>query len=146
MTAEQRFGCSGSACRCSAPGVRLAQPASVLSSPRRRTTRNSQRFSREAEMPGAIRFSFDRTPDYLAALCVEGRQLRSVGLPREPDSSALVATGHRSIKPAFVNGKPAPLGYLSGLRVEPAARSGQLLARGYAFLARSTPTGRPTCT
>jgi hypothetical protein len=90
-------------------------------------------FSLDAAMPGAIRFSFDRTPDYLAALCVEGRHFE-VLVCRESQTKRLVATGHRSIKPTFVDGEAAALGYLSGLRVDPTARSGQLLARGYAFL------------
>ena len=90
-------------------------------------------FSLDAAMPGAIRFSFDRAPDYLAALCVEGRH-SEVLVCRESQTGRLVATGHRSVKPAFVDGEAAALGYLSGLRVDPAARSGQLLARGYAFL------------
>lgn len=102
-----------------------------------------QRFSLEAAMPGAIRFSFDRTPDYLAALCVEGRQ-SEVLVCRENQTGRLVATGHRSVKPAFVDGKPEVLGYLSGLRVDPTARSGQLLGRGYAFL-RALHAKRPAC-
>ena len=100
-----------------------------------------QRFSIEAAMPGAIRFSFDRAPDYLAALCVEGRQ-SEVLVCRENETGRLVATGHRSLKPAFVDGNPEMLGYLSGLRVDPAARSGQLLGRGYAFL-RALHANRP---
>ena len=100
-----------------------------------------ERFGREAGMPGAIRFSFDRKPDYLAALCVEGRS-SEVLVCRESQTQRVVATGHRSIKPAFVNGEVVPVGYLSGLRVEPAARSGQVLARGYAVL-RALHTNRP---
>lgn len=92
-----------------------------------------QQFSLGAAMPGAIQFCFDRMPDYLAALRVEGRQ-SEVLVCRESQTGRVVATGHRSVKPAFVNGEPVMLGYLSGLRVEPAARSGRLLARGYAFL------------
>jgi hypothetical protein len=100
-----------------------------------------QRFSRAAEMPGVIRFSFDRTPDYLAALCVEGRY-SEVLVCREGRSGRVVATGHRSVKPAFVNREVVPVGYLSGLRVEPGARNGQLLARGYRFL-RNLHASRP---
>jgi hypothetical protein len=100
-----------------------------------------QQFSLEAAMPGAIRFCFDRTPDYLAALCVEGRQ-SEVLVCREGRSGRLVATGHRSVKTAFINGKPETLGYLSGLRVEAGVRSGQLLARGYGLL-QTLHTHRP---
>lgn len=69
-----------------------------------------QRFSRDADMPGAIRFGFDRTPDYLAALCVEGRY-SEVLVCREGQTQRLVATGHRSVKPAFVSGEAVPVGY-----------------------------------
>ena len=100
-----------------------------------------QRFSLEAAMPGAIQFSFDRTPGYLAALCVEGRE-SEVLVCRENQTGRLVATGHRSVKPAFVDGKAVMLGYLSGLRVDSAARSGKLLAQGYAFL-RALHAKRP---
>jgi hypothetical protein len=92
-----------------------------------------QLFSRHAEMPGAIRFCFDRTPNYLDALRVEGRHTQ-VLVCREGPAGRIVATGHRSIKPVFVNGNVAPVGYLSGLRVEPTARNGRLLAHGYTFL------------
>lgn len=92
-----------------------------------------QQFGCEAEMPGAIRFSFDRSPDYLAALCVEGRH-SEVLVCRENRTRRVVATGHRSIKHAFLDGEAVPLGYLGGLRVEPHARSGKLLAQGYGVL------------
>ena len=54
------------------------------------------RFSRSAEMPGAIRFSFDRNPDYLGALCVEGRQPEAL-VCREAQNRRVVAIGHRSV-------------------------------------------------
>ena len=91
------------------------------------------RFSRDAEMPGAIRFSFDRSPDYLGALCVEGRQ-SEVLVCREAQNGRVVAIGHRSVKSVFVNGQPASVGYLSGLRLDQSVRNRQILAHGYAFL------------
>lgn len=90
-------------------------------------------FSRQADMPGAIRFAFDRAPDYFAALRVEGRE-SAVLICRESSSGRLIGTGHRSFKPAWVNGRPAVMGYLSGLRLDRSVRSGHLLARGYAAL------------
>jgi len=100
-----------------------------------------QQFCSNAEMPGPIRFLFHRSPDYLRALCVEGRHAE-VLVCRESKSGHLVATGHRAIKPAFVNGEVSPIGYLGGLRVEEAARSAQLLARGYRCL-RTLHHNRP---
>jgi hypothetical protein len=99
------------------------------------------RFSRNAEMPGAIRFSFDRNPDYLGALCVEGRQ-SEVLVCREAQNGRVVAIGHRSIKSVFVNGQAASVGYLSGLRLDQSVRNRQILAHGYAFL-RKLHSGRP---
>jgi hypothetical protein len=99
------------------------------------------RFSRSAEMPGAIRFSFDRNPDYLGALCVEGRQ-SEVLVCREAQNGRVVAIGHRSVKSVFVNGQPTSVGYLSGLRLDQSVRNRQILAHGYAFL-RKLHAARP---
>jgi hypothetical protein len=90
-------------------------------------------FSAQAEMSGAIRLSFDRSPDYFAALRVEGRHT-DVLVGRDMKTGRLVATGHRSVKHAFVNGSASKVAYLSGLRVEPIARSASFLSRGYARL------------
>jgi hypothetical protein len=90
-------------------------------------------FGAQAEMSGAIRLSFDRSPDYFAALRVEGRHT-DVLVGRELKTGRLVATGHRSIKNAFVNGSAAAVAYLSGLRVGQTARSASFLSQGYARL------------
>jgi hypothetical protein len=92
-------------------------------------------------MRGAIRFSFDRAPDYLGALCVEGHY-SEVLVCREDQTQRVIGTGHRSVKPAFVNGKAVPVGYLGGLRVEERARSARLLAAGYRAL-RALHANRP---
>ena len=98
-------------------------------------------FSRSVDMPGAIRFSFEREPDYFGALCVEGRQYE-VLVCRETGTGRVRATGHRSIKPVFVNGQPTPVGYLSGLRLEEPVRNGRILGRGYHFLRERHGDGR----
>jgi hypothetical protein len=90
-------------------------------------------FARGMEMPGAIRFVFEREPDYFDALRVEGRE-SEVLVCREAETGRVVAAGHRSIKLLFVNGEVSPAGYLSGLRLEESVRNGRILARGYAFL------------
>jgi hypothetical protein len=90
-------------------------------------------FGRDADMPGAVRFSLDRSPDYFDALRVEGRKTE-VLVCRETRTRRIVGTAHRSVKPLFVNGEPAPVGFLSGLRLDPSVRNGLLLARGYAAL------------
>lgn len=98
-------------------------------------------FSARAEMPGAIRFSFDRSPNYLAALRVEGFH-SDVLVCRENKTGRLVATGQRSVKKVFANGDATTVGYLSGLRVEPEFRSAPFLSRGYAQL-RALRAGHP---
>lgn len=98
-------------------------------------------FSRSVDMPGAVRFSFEREPDYFGALCVEGRQ-SEVLVCRETKTGRVRATGHRSIKPVFVNGQPMPVGYLSGLRLEETIRNGRILGRGYQFLRERHGDGR----
>ena len=98
-------------------------------------------FSAKTDMPGAIRFSFDRSPDYLAALRVEGFH-SDVLICRENKTGRLVATGHRSVKRVFVNGELETVGYLGGLRVEPEVRSASFLSRGYAQL-RELRAGHP---
>lgn len=92
-------------------------------------------------MPGAVRFSFEREPDYFGALCVEGRQ-SEVLVCRGTGTGRVRATGHRSIKPVFVNGQPMPVGYLSGLRLEEPVRNGRILGRGYQFLRERHGDGR----
>ncbi len=91
------------------------------------------KFSTQADMSGAIRFSFDRSPDYFAALRVEGRHTE-VLVSRELETGRVAATGQRSVKNAFVNGTATTIGYLSGLRVGQPARSALFLSRGYARL------------
>ena len=98
-------------------------------------------FGRSVDMPGAVRFSFEREPDYFGALCVEGHQ-SEVLVCRETRTGRVRATGHRSIKPVFVNGQPMPVGYLSGLRLEEPVRNGRILGRGYHFLRERHGDGR----
>lgn len=90
-------------------------------------------FSAQAEMSGLIRFSFDRSPDYFAALRVEGRHT-DVLVSREMKTGGVIATGQRSVKNVFVNGVSTPVGYLSGLRVGTSVRSAGFLSQGYARL------------
>jgi hypothetical protein len=98
-------------------------------------------FSRAAEMPGALRVVLDRTPDYFDALRVEGR-LNEALVCRDAGSGRLIAVGHRSIKPMYVDGVVAPVGYLGGLRVAADARNARLLTQGYAHL-RALQADRP---
>jgi hypothetical protein len=85
-------------------------------------------------MEGRIRVAFAREPSYFAAASVDGNQLQ-VGVCRDKATGHVVGMGSRSVSRRYVNGRPQPVGYLSGLRLLPEYRGqGGLLARGYKFL------------
>lgn len=83
-------------------------------------------------MPGMVSVGFRREPNYFDAAVVEGH-FRQVVVARDEASGRLVGFGSRSVCERYVNGRPAPIGYLSSLRLLPAHRRGMLVARGYAF-------------
>ncbi len=87
----------------------------------------------ESPIPGRIRMSFRREPDFFGALAVSGAHT-DVILARDRATGAPAGLGLRSVKPAFVNGRRTDLGYLSGLRLRPEYRGGLALSRGYRFL------------
>jgi hypothetical protein len=85
-------------------------------------------------MEGRIRVAFAREPSYFAAAAVDGKQVQ-VGVCRDKAIGRVVGMGSRAVSRRYVNGRPRPVGYLSGLRLLPEYRGqGRLLARGYQFL------------
>ena len=86
----------------------------------------------QTPMEGRISVAFSREPSFFDAAAVEGR-FHQVVLGRDRIGGHVVGFGVRSIGERFVNGASRPVGYLSGLRIVPAHRSGALLARGYHF-------------
>jgi hypothetical protein len=90
-------------------------------------------LSRAVPMEGSIRFVFDRAPDYFASLRPEGRRAE-VLVGRDVSSGRLAMVGNRSIRPMWVNGSVAPVGYLGGLRISPETQRGVVLARAGRFL------------
>jgi hypothetical protein len=58
------------------------------------------------------------------------------------EDDEVVGMGCRSVREAYLNGRAASLGYLSGLRLQPAFRRGTALARGYSFLRQLHEDGR----
>ncbi len=86
----------------------------------------------QTPMEGRISVAFSREPSFFDAAAVEGR-FHQVVLGREQNGGHVVGFGVRSIGDRFINGVAQPVGYLSGLRILPAHRSGALLARGYRF-------------
>ncbi len=100
-----------------------------------------RRLLRKAPVPGPVRIAYLREPDYLAALAVEGRFNQTV-MGVDSASDELIGVGSRSVKTAFINGEPSPLGYLSALRVAENYRGGTFLARGYKFFKELHSDGR----
>jgi hypothetical protein len=90
---------------------------------------------------GHISVSFRREPSFLEAAAVHGPFHQTV-VCRDTLSGALVGAGVRSVREMFVNGRPRPIGYLSGLRVRPEFRNLGLVARGYRFFHELHADGR----
>lgn len=90
-----------------------------------------RKLMREMVVPGHIRITYCRESDFFEAY-------RNI----DEDSQVIIAedngridgTACRSIRNLLVNGKPSPVGYLSGLRLRASAQNRSTLARGYAYL------------
>jgi hypothetical protein len=100
-----------------------------------------RRLLARSPMDGAIRVAFEREPSYFGAVRVQG-PFAQVILARDVETGEAIAVGARTVKPAFVNGRPRDVGYLSDLRVLPAYRGGTLLARGYRLIRALHADGR----
>jgi hypothetical protein len=92
-------------------------------------------------MPGRVAVSFRREPSFFDAAAVEG-PFHQVAACEDRQEGRIVGFGCRSIRPRYVNGRPAPVGYLSGLRLLREYRSLGLLARGYRFFRELHRDGR----
>ena len=88
---------------------------------------------RRSPIPGSISVAFEREPSFLDSCRVRG-DFFQVGIGRDRRTGNVIGVGTRSVAPAFVNGRPMPLGYLADLRLDEQYRGGTLIARGYRFL------------
>ena len=88
---------------------------------------------RRSPIPGSISVTFERAPSFLDSCRVRG-DFFQVGIGRDRRTGNVIGVGTRSVSPAFVNGRPMPLGYLADLRLDEQYRGGTLIARGYRFL------------
>jgi hypothetical protein len=77
--------------------------------------------------------TFEREPDFFAGSEIRGELTQTIAV-HDLKEKTIVGIASRSVAKAFVNGKPADLGYLSDLRLSSEYRGGSLLARGYRFL------------
>ncbi len=69
-------------------------------------------------MPGLISVSYRREPSYFGASVVSGG-FHQVLAVRDAEANRIAGFVFRSVRTMFVNGRPEPVGYLSGLRTCP---------------------------
>ena len=96
---------------------------------------------RENPMGTRFRVAFEREPDFFAASRVQG-EFHQIGVARDTAANTVIGLGTRAVSAGFLNGHPAPVGYLGDLRVSSARRDGTLLARGYRLLREWHADGR----
>ncbi len=90
-----------------------------------------RRLLRENPMPGEIRLTFEREPDYFRSTQMANSGSQTVlGFLNE----RLIGVGRCSVRNCFVNGKVRRVGYLSELRLDSSAQGRfDILRRGYQF-------------
>ncbi|MBI3551602.1 MAG: hypothetical protein HY077_03725 [Elusimicrobia bacterium] len=86
---------------------------------------------RRMPMGRRIKVTFEREPSYFSGVSIQG-DFCQVMVGRE--EGKVVGMGTRAVGLGHLNGAPAPVGFLSDLRIEEAYRGGTRLARGYRFL------------
>jgi len=89
---------------------------------------------RSRSMSGRIQVCMTREPSFQAAADVESVR-HAVFVDRHPSDGRVVALGTRSVRPVYVAGKPALVGYLGQLRIEPHASGIKRLRAGFDHLA-----------
>jgi hypothetical protein len=88
---------------------------------------------RHSPIPGSMHVTFEREPSFYDSCRVRG-DFFQVAVGRDRRTGNIIGLGTRSVSRAFVNGRPAPLGYLADLRLDEPYRGGTLITRGYRFL------------
>jgi len=86
---------------------------------------------RETVVPGHIKLVYAREPDFFVAYRDNDEQTQVIVAE---DQGRINGVACRSVRNLLVNGKPSPVGYLSGLRLRASVRNSTALARGYAYL------------
>jgi hypothetical protein len=92
-----------------------------------------RRLLRESSFAGSVRLSLEREPDSRFAAWIEGDLHETIVVRHRNDDEA-VAIASRSVRTAFLNGAPTPLGYLGQLRIDRRyRRHRRLLDAGFRF-------------
>jgi len=90
-----------------------------------------RRLLRENPMPGAIQVAFEREPDFFRGADLAGGEDETI-VAYEHDR--LVCVGRCTQRESWVNGQATPVGYLSELRLDAAARRRFAIVRdGYLY-------------
>src|SRR6266404_4210375 len=86
---------------------------------------------RRAPMPGRIRLTYEREPDFSRGCEVTGEDCRVLVACPE-GSGEIVGMASRSVRRMFVNGRQQRLGYFGHLRIDSPYRGRWLISRGFA--------------
>jgi hypothetical protein len=91
-----------------------------------------RRLLASVAMPGSITVSFEREPDYFAAMRMSGEEWQVI-VAEEAGSGELAGVLSRSVQQRFVNGKPARIAYWGQLRIAPRFQGSVFLPRAFIF-------------
>jgi len=92
-----------------------------------------RRLVRTQAMPGRVRLSFCREPDFSTGCAVTGDEYRILVARSQPEG-AVVGVACRSVRRVFLNGLERRIGYFGQLRVDERYRGRWLVSRGFAML------------
>ena len=93
-----------------------------------------RRLVRNQTMPGRVRLSFCREPDFSLGCAVTGDDYRIL-VARAAPGNDVVGVACRSVRRVFLNGREQRIGYLGQLRVDEQHRGRWLVSRGFRVLA-----------
>jgi hypothetical protein len=93
-----------------------------------------RRLVRNQTMPGRVRLSFCREPDFSLGCAVTGDDYRIL-VARAAPGNDVVGVACRSVRRVFLNGREQRIGYLGQLRVDEQYRGRWLVSRGFGMLA-----------
>jgi hypothetical protein len=87
-----------------------------------------RRFLHEVTMPGSIALSIEPEHSFLDGAVVHGNDLQTIAAEWD---DRIVGMGFLGFRPVYVDGTPAEIGYLGGLRIAPSVRAGPVLLKGF---------------
>jgi len=87
----------------------------------------------EVSQESDIRVSFGRHPNIFHSISILGK-INQMMITRNTEDNGIIATGVRSVKEVYINGKAGRIGYYSGLKIKAVYRSLTLFGRGIKYL------------